>query len=78
MGTDVVIFYAASITVSDIVMSDGKSLENVGVKPDETLLPKPEELAASKDPVMSQAMAAVDIELDPEDAAKLFPLEWSK
>jgi carboxyl-terminal processing protease len=77
-GADVQIFYAASITDADIVMTDGKSLENTGVTPDELLLPTAEDLAAGRDPVMVRAAAIVGIKLDPLRAGKMFPVQWRK
>ncbi len=76
MGVDTVIVYAASVTDADIIMSDGKSLEHVGVTPDETLLPTPENLRAHEDPVLSLAAARVGVKLDPVAAGKLFPFRW--
>ena len=76
LGIDVVAFYSASITEADVIMSDGKSLEQLGVTPDETLLPTPENLRARQDPVLSRAAAILGVKLDPAEAGKLFPFRW--
>lgn len=78
LGTDVVIFYDVSITDADIIMSDGKSLEHIGVIPNEILLPTAADLATSCDPVMARAAALLGITIDPAKAGSLFPLEWRK
>ena len=75
VGLDVVVFFGMSITVSDLIMSDGKSLEKVGVTPDEVRLPSPDDLAAGRDPVMSYAASLFGVTLDPVQAGKLFPIE---
>ena len=38
-GADIQIFFGFSITSANMVMTDGKSLENVGVTPDEMTTP---------------------------------------
>ena len=78
VGIDIVAFYGASITDADIIMSDGKSLERVGVKPDQLMLPKPSELAAKLDPVMSYAASLAGVGISPEKAGAMFPVEWRK
>src|SRR2546426_3984765 len=45
--------YGASVTDADIIMSDGKSMEHIGVTPDELLLPSASDLAGQRDPVLS-------------------------
>lgn len=75
-GSGASLYFGTSITVGDIIMTDGKSLEHVGVTPDELLLPSAEDLAADRDPVMSRAVALCDLEMDPEKAGGLFPPEW--
>ena len=72
VGLDVVIFYGVSVTVADMIMSDGKSLEHVGVTPDELRLPTGEDLAAGRDTVMSYAASLYGVTLDPVEAAKFF------
>ena len=76
LGTGTVIFYGASITNADVIMTDGKSLESVGVVPDELLLPTAEDLAAGRDPVMARAAELLGIKLDSATAGKFFPVEW--
>jgi carboxyl-terminal processing protease len=76
VGLDRIIPYAMSIINADVIMSDGKSLEKVGVTPDELSLPAPEDLAAGRDPVLARAIALADgPKLDPAAAGALFPRE---
>jgi C-terminal processing protease CtpA/Prc len=77
-GLETVAFYGASVTDADIVMSDGKSLEHVGVTPDKVLLPTADDLAAGRDAVLAQAAALLGFQLDPERAGALFPVKWQK
>ena len=72
------ISYGASITNADVIMSDGKSIEHVGVTPDERLLPTAEDIAAGRDPVLSKAVSLLGQTLEPEKAGKLFPIRWRK
>jgi carboxyl-terminal processing protease len=78
MGSDIVIFYGASVTNADVIMSDGKSLEGVGVTPDELLFPTAADLAAKRDPALARAAALAGVELSPDKAGAMFPLEWRK
>ena len=66
------VFYATTITTGDVRMSDGTSLEKVGVEPDEILLPSPADLAAGRDPVLAGAIAMAGGSITPEQAGKLF------
>lgn len=75
-GVGRVVWYGASITDADVIMSDGKSLEKVGVTPDEFVLPSASDLAAQRDPALSRAAALAGTELDPVRAGTWFPIEW--
>ena len=69
--SNLAIGYVLSITDADIVMKDGKSLERVGVTPDELLLPSPQDLAGKLDPVLQRAAALVGTQLTAAEAYKL-------
>ena len=75
-GVGQVLYFANSVTVADLIMSDGKSLEKGGVVPDETLLPTAEDLAAQRDPVLARAAELMNVKIDPAKAGSLFPKEW--
>jgi C-terminal processing protease CtpA/Prc len=77
-GIDVIVPYAVSITESDMIMADGKSLERVGVTPDEIKLPTAADLAAQRDPVLAYAASLLGVEMTPEKAGSYFPIEWRK
>ena len=76
MGVDTVLTYAASVTDADILMSDGKSLEGVGVVPDEISLPTARDLRDHEDPVLSRAASMLGVRLDSVVAGKIFPFKW--
>jgi carboxyl-terminal processing protease len=48
--------YGASISVSDVLMSDGAPLENIGVVPDVPVLPIPTDIRDGRDPQMERAL----------------------
>lgn len=76
VGTNLVTPYGVEITVADLVMSDGKSLEKLGVTPDINLLPSAADLAAERDPVLARAAELAGAKMDAAAAGRMFPYEW--
>ena len=71
-GRGSVAFFATSITIADLRMADGFSLEKVGVTPDETLLPTGADLAAERDPVLARAITLLGGTMTAEQAGKFY------
>jgi len=78
VGVTTVTLFGLSVTDADLIMSDGKSLEKIGVTPDEVSLPTAADLAAKRDSVLTRAAALLGVKLEPEKAGSFFPLEWLK
>jgi carboxyl-terminal processing protease len=76
MGAENIVIYGISISESELIMGDGKSLEKVGVVPDGIALPTGADLAAGRDPVLARAIALAGALISPEEAGKLFPYKW--
>jgi len=74
LGTDLP--YGVEVTIADLKMTDGKSLEHNGVVPDELLLPSPEELAAGADPQLARALQLSGVLMSSSAAGQLFPTRW--
>ena len=75
-GGATAIIYSVAVTDADLMMTDGKSLEGVGVRPDELTLPSALDLAAGRDPILAHAARMAGLQLDAAAAGKLFPFEW--
>jgi len=63
-------------SAADLITGDGKSLENVGVIPDELLLPTAENMSTFSDPVLAHAASLLGVNLDAKKAGRIFPTEW--
>lgn len=72
VGIGAIAFYATSITIGDLRMSDGGSLEKVGGTPDEIVLPSPADLQANRDPALARAITLAGGTITPEAAGKIF------
>jgi len=67
------VLYGLMITDADIVMSDGKSLEWIGVTPDKPILPTPDDIRNRRDPALAYAASLGGIKITPEEAGAIFP-----
>jgi C-terminal processing protease CtpA/Prc len=79
LGADTQVSFSVGVTTADYIMSDGKSLEDVGVTPDELILPTGEDMAAKRDVVLARAFHLAGVTaMTPEKAGTLFPIIWEK
>jgi C-terminal processing protease CtpA/Prc len=65
-------FSGTSITVGDLRMSDGATLEKVGITPDEIVIPTGADLAAGRDPVLARAIAILGGTMTAEQAGRFY------
>jgi C-terminal processing protease CtpA/Prc len=72
-GAGTVVYYGTSVTIADVVMSDGGRLEGVGVVPDEVLLPTAADLREGRDPALAHAIGLLGGSVSAEEAGGLFP-----
>lgn len=75
LGVDDAWGYGMNMTMADVIMSDGKSLEHVGVMPDELILPTGQDQAERCDPVMARALELSGHKIEASIAGKFFPAE---
>lgn len=61
-------FYGMNLTVADLIMSDGKRLEKIGVIPDHPVGPTGHALFHKSDPVFAYAAGLLNTKLTPEEA----------
>lgn len=78
MGAESIVPFGMSVTNADVILSDGISLEHVGVTPHVALIPTAQQLANQHDPVLAAALKLLDQDISPEAAGKLFPFEWEE
>jgi C-terminal processing protease CtpA/Prc len=76
LGVDTLFGFGVSVTEADVIMNDGKSLENIGVTPDELIFPTAIDLARHWDPVLAHAATLLGTTITPEEAGKFFPYAW--
>ncbi len=75
LGNDSII-YGASITAADVIMPDGKTIEHVGVTPDTIVLLTGEDIAKSRDPVISEAVKQLGGDVSADEVGGWFEYEW--
>jgi carboxyl-terminal processing protease len=68
--------YTVRVSVRQVTMNDGKTLENEGVTPDDTVIPTADDLAAGRDPVLARAIGLAGTNITREEAGKVIPFEW--
>ena len=66
------VFFGATISGFDILMTDGTRLEGVGVTPNVAALPTGRDLAAGTDPVMQFALELAGVRVTAVEAAKIW------
>lgn len=76
LGADSIIPYGMNMTNADVIMTDGQSLEHIGVTPQVLLSPTAEDMSLMRDPVLAASLQLFGQNISPADAGKLFPYKW--
>ncbi len=71
-GFETFSFFGMNITIADLIMSDGKRLENVGVIPDYPVGPTGKALFDKSDPILAYAAGLLGAKISGEDAGKFY------
>lgn len=71
-GFEKLSFFGMNLTVADLIMSDNKRLESVGVIPDYPVGPSGKALFEKSDPVLAYSAGLFGIDLSPENAGKFY------
>ncbi len=66
------VYFGTMVTVEDVRMVDGGTLEKVGVQPDELVIPTAGDLAAHADPALARAVTLAGGSISSEAAGRLF------
>jgi C-terminal processing protease CtpA/Prc len=77
-GENVEIPYGMNMTNADVITTDGKSLEHIGVTPNVVTLLTGADLASQSDPVLAAALKLLGEDVAPETAGKFFPFKWKE
>lgn len=78
LGVDTIVPYGMNLTMADVIMSDGKSIEHIGVQPQIMLIPTGADLAANRDPVLTAALELFGHKITPEQAGAYFSYKWKE
>ncbi|MCY7377068.1 MAG: hypothetical protein LH472_14000 [Pyrinomonadaceae bacterium] len=76
LGADSIVPYGMNLTNADVLMSDGKSLEHIGVTPQMEMLLTGADLFAQRDPVLAASLQLLGQKITSEQAGKFFPFKW--
>lgn len=69
-GYETLSLFAMNITIADLIMSDGKRLENIGVIPDYPVGPTGKALFNKSDPVLAYSAGLLGVEISEAEAGK--------
>lgn len=71
-GSETLSSFAMSITIADLIMSDGNRLENVGVVPDYPVGPTGQALFEKSDSILAYALGLLGTKITVQDAGKFY------
>lgn len=75
-GYETLSYYGLSVTIADLIMSDGKRLEHIGVTPDHPIGPNRNAIVNGSDPILAYAAEFFGVKISAEDAAKIGFLKY--